>query len=95
MDDTTDIVEDIFSRVRQILGSRFDGEIAIKLEREENFVRKAWGGSDIYIPKIKRCSRKITKEAAISDVNNGIPVKEVIKNRGISRTEMYRLLKRK
>ncbi len=93
MTQEADIVEDIFSRVKQILGDEFKGEIAIKLKNEEEKVRQSWGGTESYVAKRK--NSKESKKQALTDLNRGVPVKEVIKRSGISRTRVYELLKRK
>ncbi len=90
----SDIVEDIFARVKQILGDEFKGDIAIKLKNEEEKVRQSWGGSHQYVSNQRWRNRK-KKEQALEDLNKGVPVNEVVKSKGISRTEVYRLLKRK
>lgn len=95
MDDTTDIVDDIFSRVRKILGNNFNGDIALRLENEECAVRRHWGGVDTYVPKIKRRQRDIAKKNALNEINKGVRVIDAAKKNGISRAEVYRLLNKK
>ncbi|SFI31273.1 hypothetical protein [Nitrosomonas sp. Nm34] len=87
-----DIVEDIFSQIREIMGNQFHGEVFIKLNQIEARVRQKWGGTEPYIPKNRE--KKKAKEKAANDLKNGVPPKEVIKSTGISRTEVYRLLNR-
>jgi len=94
MTQDADIVEDIFARVKQILGDDFKGDIAIKLKNEEEKVRQSWGGGHQYVSNQRWKNRK-KKEQAMKDLNKGVPVNQVIKSNGISRTEVYRLLKRK
>lgn len=86
-----DIVEDIFCRVKTILGPQFSGEINLKLQQEEKKIRNDWGGTEPYIQK--KCDRTELKRLAIEQVNQGIPVHKVVKNTGISRTQVYFLLK--
>lgn len=86
-----DIVEDIFCRVKTILGQQFNGEIDIKLQHEERRIRNDWGGTEPYIHK--KCDKTELKRLAIEQVNQGIPVNKVAKNTGISRTQVYLLLK--
>lgn len=88
-----DIVEDIFARVKEILGDQFAGDISVKLAAEEIKVRQTWGGTEPYIAK-KRLPRDVKKKA-MDKLNHGVPIREVVSETGISRTEVYRLLKRK
>ena len=39
-----DVVDDIFDRVKQILGDKFSGEVSVLLEKEEKIVRRLYGG---------------------------------------------------
>lgn len=86
-----DIVEDIFFRVKNILGHEFKGEIVLKLEQEEQRIRQDWGGTEPYIPK--RAKEK-AKQKAMEALRNGEPIKKVVNDTGISRTQVYLLLKR-
>lgn len=88
-----DIVEDIFARVREILGDRFAGEISVKLAEEEDRVRQAWGGTEPYVAK--RRDRGCIKKMAMDKLNHGAPIQAVVNETGISRAGIYRLLKRK
>lgn len=94
MTQDADIVEDIFTRIKEILGDKFDGEILVRLENEEKKVRQSWGGVHRYVSN-ERWKNKKKKEQALKDLNNGASVNNVVKERGISRAETYRLLKRK
>lgn len=87
-----DIVEDIFYRVKNILGHEFKGEIVIKLEQEEQKIRQDWGGTEPYIPK--RAKEK-AKQKAIAALKKGDPIKKVVNDTGISRTQVYMLLRNK
>lgn len=90
-----DIVDDIFSRMRQILEDKLCGEIADQLDEEEKRVRRSWGGTEHYVAT--RSNRDVleTKKKAMDEINRGVSVKDVVKHTGISRTEMYRLLSNK
>ncbi len=90
----SDIVEDIFSRVKEILGDKFNGEIIVKLENEEEKIRQSWGGERPYISSTKSKRQKKNKKV-LRDLNEGRPIEEVVSNNGISRAAVYRLLKRK
>lgn len=87
-----DIVEDIFFRVKAILGPQFKGEIVLQLEQEEQRIRMDWGGTEPYIPK-KRDRNKL-KQKALEDINRGVPIPKVVNDTGISRTQVYMLVKR-
>jgi len=86
-----DIVEDIFLRVKNILGNDCNLEIRSKLEDEEYKVREDWGGTEPYILKK---NKERAKQRAIEALKNGATVKQVVSDTGISRTQVYMLLKR-
>jgi len=88
-----DIVEDIFSRVRSILGDEFKDQIIIKLEQEEIKIRHDWGGTEPYIAK-KR-DREKRKQEVKEELNRGSTIKEVTRKTGICRTVIYDMLKRR
>lgn len=88
-----DIVEDIFTRIRKILGQEYQGDIAGKIDTEEQRIRQEWGGSETYVPK-KRVNKQ-KKEQALQDLKKGVPANEVSRKTGISRSLVYELLKRK
>ena len=44
-----DVVDDIFDRVKQILGEKFGGDVSVLLEKEEKIVRRLYGGDMTYI----------------------------------------------
>ena len=88
-----DIVTDIFHRVRGILGVQFSGEINVKLQQEELKIRREWGGGVQYIRKDPDPSE--SREKAITLVRQGTPIKVVVKSTGISRSQLYLLLKSK
>jgi len=88
-----DIIEDIFFRVKEVLGAQFQGEIILKLEQEEKKIRMDWGGTEPYIPK--KPDRNKAKQRAIEQLNRGVPIKKVVNDTGICRTQVYMLLKRK
>ncbi|AKH39150.1 MULTISPECIES: helix-turn-helix domain-containing protein [Nitrosomonas] len=85
-----DIVEDIFSQIREIMGNQFHGEIFLKLTQIEARVRQKWGGTEPYVPK----SREKKRAKAANDLKNGMSPKDVMKTTGISRSEVYKLLNR-
>jgi len=87
----TDIVDDIFTRVKNILGDDFKGEIAVKLENEETRIRQQWGGTESYIAMKKSKERK--RQQVIKELREGNSVASISDNTGISRVHIYRLLK--
>lgn len=87
-----DIVEDIFLRVKNILGNDCNLEIRSKLEDEEYKVREDWGGTEPYILKK---NKERAKQRAIEALKNGATVKQAASDTGISRTLVYMLMKRK
>lgn len=88
-----DIVEDIFTRIRKILGQEYQGDIAGKIDTEEQRIRQEWGGSETYVSKKRGNEQK--REQALQDLKRGIPANEVSRKTGISRAQVYRLLKGK
>lgn len=82
-----DIIEDIFARIREILRGQYERE----LEQEEARVREDWGGTEPYIAK--RRVREEVKKQALNDLNHGVPMNDVVSKTGISRAQVYRLLK--
>ncbi|MDV6345639.1 helix-turn-helix domain-containing protein [Nitrosomonas sp. Is37] len=88
---SSDFVDDVLNRVKPVLVAYFGEGVVIKLDKIEEEVRQDWGGTTPYIPKNK--PKKKTKLQAISRLNRGAPVKEVIRETGISRSGIYRLLK--
>ena len=86
-----DIVDDIFCRVKNILGEEFKGEIILKLEQEEQRIRQDCGGTEPYIAKR---SKEKAKEKAIDALKRGDPIKKVVNDTGISRTQVYMLLRK-
>lgn len=93
MIDDKDIVNDIFLRVREILGPDFKGNIRMKLEKEEIAVRKDWGGAELYVNK--HPERRERRKKVQENFKKGMTIPELMKEQGISRTQVYALLKRK
>lgn len=86
-----DIVEDMFYRVKEILGDGFEGEIVLKLEKAEQSIRQDWGGTEPYIAKRRISNTK--KQKIIDDLRKGVPVKKVVNDSGVSVTYAYNLLR--
>lgn len=89
MKSDNDIVEDIFQRVRKILGENANAEITVRLEKEEANVRHEWGGADAYIAKTR------SKNRLKVELSRGTAIKDMPDRLGISRSTVYRLLKKR
>ena len=87
----SDIVDDIFLRIKNVLGNDFDGEILLKIEKEEINIRQDWSGTTAYVTKHKLKEEK--RKKVDEEIKNGVPVKIIARNTGMSRGHIYRLLK--
>jgi len=87
----SDIVDDIFNRIKNILGDDFKGEIALKLENEEKTIRQFWGGTTSYI--LRKKIDKERRKKAMEELKKGVPVKQVSEITGMSKVHIYRLLR--
>ena len=90
-----DVVDDIFDRVKQILGDKFSGEVSVMLEKEEKSVRKSYGGESHYIGHQKRRETDKAKQAALVLIKQGVSVKEASKKAGICHDVVYRILRKR
>ncbi len=93
MTDKKDIVDDIFSRVKKILGNYLNGQIVIQLEQEEGRIRQDWGGTEPYISKKRE--REKRKAQAMEELKRCGSVKDVSKKTGISMTVLYETLRKR
>jgi hypothetical protein len=84
-----DIIEDIFFRVRKILGEDIKTKVIVLLDKEEENVRMEWAGTEQYIAK-KRSKNKVRAE-----LGKGTHIKDMPAKVGISRRQIYRLLKQR
>lgn len=91
---TNDFIDDVFTRLRLLLVPFPDGDIVAKLERLEADVRRDWGGTNPYIRKTGG-SIQVKKQQALNLVNRGVPIKQVVRTTGISRSGLYALLKKR
>jgi Mor family transcriptional regulator len=89
----TDIVDDIFARVKAVLGDDFKGQIVVKLAQEELRIRQDWGGTEHYIVKNRQFKKK--KEQAKEELRRGAKICDVVRETGISRSLIYQMLKRR
>lgn len=86
-----DIVEDMISRVMDALNIRSGCESAARLHEVEQQIRRIWGGTEPYI--LKNNHRDKIREQALQNLAKGLPVQDVVSKTGISRAQVYRLLK--
>lgn len=87
----SDIVDDIFTRIKTILGNNFDGDIVLKIDAEEDNVRKEWGGDGHYVSKKKNKEKR--RAQVVSEIRQGNSVATISRNTGMSKVHIYRLLK--
>lgn len=73
------------------LNIRSGSEPAARLHAVEQQVRQTWGGTEPYIPK-HSCQDKI-REQVLQNLTPGVSVQDVARQTGISRAQVYRLLK--
>ena len=90
-----DVVDDIFDRVKQILGDKFGGDVSISLEKEEKLVRRLYGGGSHYVGHEKRRETDRAKQAAIVLIKQGVSVKEASKKAGVCHDVVYRILRKR
>jgi Mor family transcriptional regulator len=84
-----DLIKDVLDKVRQADPS-FTEEMAKRIEEQ---VRNEWGGADVYIAK--RRIPETAKEQAVKDYLDNKPIPDIQKNKGLSRSTLYRALKKK
>lgn len=84
-----DLIKDVLDKVKRADPS-FTEEMAKRIEEQ---VRNEWGGSEIYIAK-KRIP-ETAKQQAVKDYLDNKPIPEIQKNKGISRSTLYRAIKKK
>lgn len=87
-----DIVDDIFTRVKAILGDEFKGQIVVMLEDEEIRIRKDWGGTEPYISKKMDIEKR--KAIALEKLKEGKSLKEAARQAEICETYVHMLRKR-
>ncbi len=86
-----DIVEDIITRVIDTLNISSNSESAVRLREVERQIRKTWGGTEPYI--LKHSCRDEVREQVLKNLTSGVSVQDVVSKTGISRAQVYRLLK--
>jgi len=89
----SDIVDDIFTRIKDVLGDEFKGQIVVRLEQEEVRIRQDWGGTEHYV--LKKRDREKKKAQAMEELKRGARICDVVNSTGISRTQIYKMLKRR
>lgn len=90
---SNDIVEDIFTRVKEILGDEFGGQIRVKLDSIESGIRRDWGGGDAYIARKRDIEQR--KADALDKLKQGLSVREASAQSGASVSCIYMMLRRK
>ena len=90
-----DVVDDIFDRVKQILGEKFSGEVTVLLEKEEKEIRKIYGKDAHYVGSYERKLKAEAKKNALILIRQGVSVSQASKKSGISHNEMYKLLRKR
>ncbi len=90
-----DVVDDIFDRVKQILGEKLGGEVSVLLEKEEKIVRRLYGGDMTYIGHSGRRETAKAKQKALVMIRQGVSVKDASKKVGIGHMTMYRYLSKR
>lgn len=68
----------------------FDEEMARSIERQ---MRHEYGGEQVLIRKDP--DREVRHQSALQDVKKGVPIERVVSTHGISRSSVYRLLKKR
>lgn len=92
MHEQDDIVSDILSRVRNALGDVLTVEMERRLIAQENEIRNAWGGNDVYVQKTKRNEKRAKVMMAL---DNGKRLDEISKEYGVSRSRIYAYIQSK
>jgi len=83
-----DIVNDMLERVRQACPDITENQLSVI----EHQIRNDWGGNETYIQK-KRISTA-QKQKAVDEYIGGRPVEVIRKKTGVSRSTLYRHLKK-
>ena len=94
MHEQDDIVSDILNRVRNALGDVLTVEMERRLIAQENEIRNAWGGNDVYVQKINRSDRNKKRGCVINAIRNGKRIDEISSEFGLSRARIYQYLGR-
>lgn len=88
-----DIIEDIFIRIKEVLGDEFQGQIVVKLAGIETKIRQDWGGTEPYIAKKRDIQKR--KAAALEKLKQGLSVKLAAKQSDVSENYIYMMLRRR
>lgn len=89
MKQDADFVHDVVERVRARHPGMTEQE-ALDLERE---IRQAWGGERVFVAKDMR-RRHHVRAAIVADGLTSAPTEQILTKHGISRSTLYRLMKR-
>ena len=90
-----DVIDEMFERVKQILGEKFDGEVSILLENEEEAMRKKYGGESHFVGSYRRRGTQKAKKKALELIRQGVSVENASKKVGIGHMTMYRFLSKR
>lgn len=90
MHEHDDIVSDILNRVRNALGDVLTVEMERRLIAQENEIRNAWGGNDVYVQKRRHNEKRMNVMQAL---RNGKKINEIRREYGVSRTQIYEYLR--
>lgn len=90
-----DIVDDIFTRLKTILGDKFEGDVKLTLQTEEKEIRGIYGGCKWYIGGNSRRDKKEALKTAVMSIRNGVSVVKASKDAGISHDTVYRFLRKR
>ena len=75
------------------LEHRIADSLADQIRRQDGAARRYWGRSDVYVPA-KPPSKEEAKQRAVEEARRSGRVVESASRHGISRSSMYRLLKK-
>lgn len=93
---STDLIRDLLDKVLAAVPS-FTREMASELEQQ---IRAEWGGEEIYVGKTTTGRRGrpsipiAVQQKAYIDGKTDVPTADLTRKHGISRSTLYRLMKR-
>jgi Mor family transcriptional regulator len=91
----TDFVHDMISRIRDRIATAYGlpDEVEDLLGQVEAEIKHEFGGNQVYIQQGKADKARIA-EAVKRDYLADLPIEHITRRHSISRTQMYKLLKR-
>ena len=90
-----DVIDEMFDRVKQILGEKFGGEVSILLENEEKAMRKKYGGESHFVGSYKRRETEEAKKKVLLRISQGVSVQQASKEAGVCQDTIYRFLRKR